>query len=202
MMFERDFSFFNSPRYETYEPFGFGPRYVRRDDPFWNSQQRRQVPRKQYRKGYGPSYGDCNCGHCNWGEHPKVAPQQERYRDIPINVTTKSGQTEPKISPDPVLKPKINRQKNQEAKQKKPKNSKEIKVTTSGAKEHQLPRKPNNSPPKSTEKLNVGDRLDVGDRSNLTKEEPILVQLSTAEIKHVDFDPFQADEEIEIPPCL
>ena len=212
MMFDRDFSFFNSPRYESYEPFGFGPRYgprLVRDDPFWNPQQRRRVPRPEYHE-------ECPCGHCGLDENRLLGPQKGRFGkgEIPITVTkqitkdSKSGQTKQKPSPNTVRSPKLNRQKNQGEKQKKQKSDKETVITTGGAKEQkERPRKQNVPTARSTKlngcaRSNVGDKLNVGDRSNLTKEEPILVQLSTPEIKYVDFDPFQADEEIEIPPCL
>ena len=208
MMFDRDFSFFNSPRYESYEPFGFGPRYgprLVRDDPFWNPQQKRRVPRPEYRIDK-----ECQCGHCHMDENRPLGPQKERFgeREIPVTVTknttkdSKTGQTKQKPSPDTVRRQKLNRQKNLGENQKKQKSEKETVSTTGGAKEQkQRPRKQNVPTARAT-KSNVGDKLNVGDRSNLTKEEPILVQLSTPEIKHVDFDPFQADEEIEIPPCL
>ena len=216
MMFDRDFSFFNSPRYESYEPFGFGPRYgprLVRDDPFWNPQQRRRVPRPEYRTGK-----ECQCGHCDLDTNRLLGPQKGRFgeRDIPVTVTKNipkdsksrdSGQTKQKPSPETVRRPKLNRQKNQGEKQKKQKSEKAVINTDGGKEQKERPRKQNVPTARSTKlngcaRSNVGDKLNVGDRSNLTKEEPILVQLSTPEIKHIDFDPFQADEEIEIPPCL
>ena len=110
----------------------------------------------------------------------------EDHIEIPINITnknsksSKSDQTEPRINPDSAKKPKNKRPKNSEGRNQQ-KAEKDI-ITTS-AREQPL-------------------KLNVGNRSNLTKEEPILVELSTPEIKNVDFDPFHADEEIEIQPCL
>ena len=202
MMFERDFSFFNNPMTRRYDsPFGFNPRQVRQDNPFWNSQQRRRVPRQ-----------GCQCGNCDQGSsnrYPRgpsdpVQPTNRKFGrggrtildedhiEIPVNITnensksTKSSQTKPKINLNSLQRPKNNRPKktNESSKSKSAtKVEKEKIITNDGAKEQP-------------------QKLNVGDRSNLTKEEPILVQLSTPEIKNIDFDPFQADEEIEIPPCL
>merc|ERR1712012_78466 len=112
----------------------------------------------------------------------------EDHIEIPINITnknsksTKSDQTEPKINPDSNRKPKNKRTKKTEGRNQK-KVEKGTIITKDGAQEQPL-------------------KLNVGDRSNLATEEPILVELSTPEIKSVDFDPFYADEEIEIQPCL
>ena len=196
MMFERDFSLFNSPMTHRYDsPFGFNPRLARQGDPFRNFQQRRRVPRQE-----------CLCGNCqsNQGSanrYPPRAPVQpanlsgrgrttldEDHIEIPININkksskdTKSSPTKPKINSVSAQRPKNNRQKKSGGRN-QTKVEKETIITSGGAKEQ-------------------SQKLNVGDRSNLAKEEPILVQLSTPEIKNIDFDPFQADEEIEIPPCL
>jgi len=120
------------------------------------------------------------------------------YIDIPINITKyipkdpKARQTKQQISPDPVKRPnrKINRSRNAGRPNQMNQNAaKESIITTHGAQEQQR-------------KSSKPGKLTIGDRSNLDKEEPILIQLSTAEIKSSDFDPFQADDTIEIPPCL
>ena len=188
MMFERDFSFLNSPMTHRYDsPFGFIPRNSRQDDPFRNFQQRRRVPRQE-----------CQCGNCqlSQGSANQQANRGGRGRttldedhiEIPINITktspknAKSGPAKPKIILDSAQRPKNNRPKKSGGRN-PTKVEKETIITSSGAKEQP-------------------QKLNVGNRSNLAKEEPILVQLSTPEIKKIDFDPFQADEEIEIPPCL
>ena len=149
-------------------------------------------------------------------ENRPLGPQKERSaeRVIPVTVTknitkdSKTGQTKQKPSPDTVRRPKINRQKNLGENKKKQKSEKETVITTGGGKEQKKRPRKQNVQTANTSKLSsrgrsdVSDKINVGDRSNLMKEEPILVQLSTPEIKHVEFDPFQADEEIEIPPCL
>ena len=207
MMLERDFSRFNSPMTHRYDsPFefypGFDPRDVRQDlelNPIWNFQQRRRVQRQE-----------CECGKCGQGSSNRypnrsrgpdrpVQPANRKFGrgrtimdedhiEIPINITnknsksTKSDQTEPKINPDSIKKPKNKRPKKSEGRNQK-KVEKETIINNGGAREQ-------------------SQKLNVGNRSNLTKEEPILVELSTPEIKNVDFDPFHADEEIEIQPCL
>lgn len=203
-MFERDFSRFNSPMTHRYDsPFGFypgfDPRDVRQDlelNPIWNFQQRRRVPRQ------GCECGKCDQGSANRHPHRPRGPVQpanrkfgrgrtimdEDHIEIPINITsknsksTKSDQNEPKINPDSGKKPKNKQPKKSEGRNQK-KVEKETIIYNGGAKEQP-------------------HKLNVGDRSNLTTEEAILVQLSTPEIKNVDFDPFHADEEIEIQPCL
>ena len=206
-MFERDFSRFNSPMTHRYDsPFGFypgfDPRDVRQDlelNPIWNFQQRRRVPRQE-----------CECGKCDQrssnrypnrprGPDRPVQPANRKFGrgrtimdedhiEIPINITNKksnskkSDQTDPKINLDSAKKPKNKRPKNSEGRNQK-KVEKETIITNDGAKEQP-------------------QKLNVGDRSNLAREEPILVELWTSEIKNDDFDPFHADEEIEISPCL
>ena len=194
MMFERDFSFFSNPMTHRYDSlFGFNPR---QDNPLWNSQQRRRVPKQR-----------CQCGNCDQGSSNRsrdpVRPANRKFArgrtileddhiEIPVNITnensksTKSSQKKPKINLISVQRPKNNRLKKSDESSKSKsatKVEKEKIVTNVGAKEQP-------------------QKLNVGDRSKLAKEEPILVQLSTPEIKNIDFDPFQADEEIEIPPCL
>ena len=203
MMFERDFSRFNNPMTHGCDsPFGFypgfDPRDVRQDlklNPIWNFQQSRRVPRQ-----------GCVCGKCDQGstnrypDRPRGPIQTANRKlgrgrtimdegniEIPINITNKnskskkSDQTEPKINPDSPRRTKDKRSK--KLGRDHTKVEMETIINNGGAKEQP-------------------QKLNVGSRSNLATEEPILVELSTPEIKNVDFDPFHADAEIEIQPCL
>ena len=116
----------------------------------------------------------------------QTTPSYTLELKLKIPKDLKSSPTKPKSNSNPVPKPK---QKNNRPKKSGSRNQTKQKV-------EKEPIANIDGTRQQPQKLNVGDR------SNLIKEEPILVQLSTPEIKNVDFDPFQADEEIEIPPCL